>query len=334
MLAAIEVFLLTTLVFFAVGMLFLRGGRNRDVLTRSGRRPILFGALTGALAGAVPVGKATRQRLATFLRHAGHYHRAALDEFLALRNVLVLGWLLLVVTFFAIATEPGDPWLGRFLLVGVIGTLILYAFPRLLLEATAKGRLQRIEEGLPDALDMITMCTSGGLPLPQAMLRVSKELQSTHADLATELGIVGRHMEMGAFEGAIKQFAKRIDTPDVQSLAAMIRQTDQQGASVAAAFEDFADNVRLARRQRAEEKGNKTAVKMLFPLVFCLAPPVYMMLLTPAVIELRDFVHRESRAGGALSASAESIAETLEQSLPDPRFLADPTAHREIVTVP
>ena len=90
----------------------------------------------------------------------------------------------------------------------------------------------------------------------------------------------------------------------------------------------------LARRQRAEEKGNKTAVKMLFPLVFCLAPPVYMMLHTPAVIELRDFVHRESRAGGALSASAESIAETLEQSLPDPRFLADPTAHREIVTVP
>ena len=139
MLAAIEVFLLTSLVFFGVGLLFLRSGRNRDVLTRSGRRPLIFGVLTGALAAAIPITGHAKQRLTTFLRHAGHYHRAALDEFLGLRNALLLGWLLLAVTFFAVATEPGDPWLLRFLLVGVIGTILLYALPRLTLEAMAKG---------------------------------------------------------------------------------------------------------------------------------------------------------------------------------------------------
>jgi len=144
-------------------------------------------------------------------------------------------------------------------------------------------------------------------------------VKSTHPDLAVELGIVGHHMQMGPLDGAIRQFAKRNDTPDVQSLAAMIRQTETQGGSVATAFEEFADNVRLARRQRAEEKGNKMAIKMLFPLVFCLAPPVYLMLLTPAVIELSEFVNRENGVGGALSASPESVAEALQQSVSDSR---------------
>ena len=91
---------------------------------------------------------------------------------------------------------------------------------------------------------------------------------------------------------------KKIDTPEVQSLAAIIGQTEQQGSSVALAFQDFADNVRLARRQTADERGNKTALKLLFPLVFCLAPPVYMMLLMPAAIEMSQFIKREAQPGG------------------------------------
>jgi tight adherence protein C len=178
----------------------------------------------------------------------------------------------------------------------------------------AAGRKRRIEESLPDAMDMITMCTSAGLPLQHSIARVSDELQSTHPDLSYELRIVGRQTEAGSLNSAIQQFAKRMDAPEIHSVAAMVWQAEQQGASVAGAFHTFADQVRMNRRQRAEEAGNKAAFKMLFPLIFCLAPAVYLMLLGPAVLELRDFFRREKQPGGALSASPAAIRSALSNT--------------------
>ena len=85
--------------------------------------------------------------------------------------------------------------------------------PRLILHAMAKARLQRIEYALPDALDMITMCVAGGLSLNGAFRRVGEELDETHPDLACELRILARQTETGSLGAAVKQFAKRLDTP-------------------------------------------------------------------------------------------------------------------------
>ena len=82
------------------------------------------------------------------------------------------------------------------------------------------------------------------------------------------------------------------------------------GGNVSSAFRDFADSIRRTRRQSAEERGNKASVKLLFPVVFCLAPPIYILLLGPAALELKQFVQRENRPGGALSQSA---------AVPEPR---------------
>jgi tight adherence protein C len=255
---------------------------------------------------------ATREKLERFLHHAGHYHRSVLTEYLASRNALILGWTALVVTFIATGTEPGDGLIQPTIIVGLVGLACCFAVPRLILEAAAKSRLQRIESDLPDALDMISMCMTGGLPLQVALVRVSGELKHSHPDLAYELGIMGRQMEAGSFDGAVRRFAQRIATPEVQALTGMIRQTDSQGASVTSSFLDFADNIRLTRRQRADEQGNKTALKMLFPLVFCLAPAVYLMLLAPAAIELKTFVQREATPGGILSVSPEEFGDVLQ----------------------
>ncbi len=313
MLVPIGVFLLTTIVFFAVGVLFVRVGKSGEREASGGirRRGLIFGWLTQGLAGVLPSRRAHRERLARFLRHSGHYHRLAVAEFLALRNVLVVGWLILAAATLVVIAEPAEPvplWLW---VATAIGTILLFALPRLILESLAEGRLRRIEASLPDALDMITMCTSGGLPVQRALARVSDELAGTHPDLAFELRVLGRQTEAGSLETAVRQLSRRIDTPDVQSLAAMIAQTERQGTSVAAAFHEFADTVRQTRRQRADEVGNKTAVKMLFPLVFCLAPPVYIMLLTPAVVELGQFVQRENQPGGALSATPDAMTTIL-----------------------
>jgi tight adherence protein C len=317
-------FFVIYLVCFGLLKLLTRGGKKRqdEILTSHGHRPLVFGAITQALAGVLPCGAATRQRLSRFLPHAGYYHRLALTEFLALRNILVVGWALLTVAVIVVVTEPGEPLMYEIAGGGLMAALLLYSLPRLGLEIAAKRRVRRIGEALPDALDMITMCMSGGLPLQYAMSRVSDEMQSIHPDLAFELRIVGRQMEAGSLDSAITQFARRIDAPEVHSLAAMICQTEQQGGNVASAFETFADSVRLNRRQRAEEVGNKTAIKLLFPLVFCLAPPVYLMLLAPAAIEVRDVVLRENQPGGALAASKIDIR-ALQQStsaIPAPSF--------------
>jgi tight adherence protein C len=305
-------FVAVFVVFFGAAMVFLASGRNQQVQVGATRRRLIFGGLTEPLAWALPCGAGKCDQLKRLLCHAGRYHRDALIEFLALRNALVFGWLALVVTFVAVVTQPGDGWLRPSLILGFVGLVMVYTLPRLMLEAMARNRLQRIEHDLPDALDMITMCMTGGLPLSVAMTRVSEELQHAHPDLACELRIVGRQTEAESLEGALRRFARRIDTPEVQSLAAIIGQTDTQGAGVAMAFQDFADNVRLTRRQRAEEQGNKMALKLLFPLIFCLAPPVYLMLLAPAAIELRSFVKEEVRPGGLLATSPADLNAVLE----------------------
>lgn len=280
---------------FGILMLFVRAGSNRDddVPAAGGRRPLIFGGLTGALAGILPVRAETRAVYSRFLRQAGHYHSQAVTEYLALRNTLVVGLLLLFVAAIVVGTNPGEPAMYQLGGAGLILVILVYTVPRLVLESLAKARTRRVEESLPDAMDMVTMCVSAGLPLQQAIGRVSEELRNSHPDLAFELRIVGRQTEVSSLRSAIEQFAKRMEVPEINSVASLVSQAERQGASVAAAFRGFADQVRLNRRQRAEEAGNKTAFKMLFPLVFCLAPAVFLILLTPAIIDLRDFFRRE-----------------------------------------
>ena len=310
------VFLVVTTLCYAVALPLIRGGkkRNADIFSGGRFRPLLFGPLTHALAGLVPCSALTKATLAKDLRRAGYYHRHAFEEFASLRNASSVGWLLLLGTLIVAAPDMDRSTELKLAAVGIFGAILFYAAPALILRAKGRARLQQIQYSLPDALDMITMCMTGGLPLQRALGRVSTELGATHRELARELRILGRHMETGSLETALTQFADRVDTPDVQALTAMVRQTDTHGSSVAMAFEQFGDGLRRGMRHRAEERGNKTAIKMLLPLVFCLAPPVYMLLLTPAVMELSNFVVQENRPGGVLSptetlATEDSMAE-------------------------
>ncbi len=303
MLIPLYVFLGVSLLFFAVAMLLVRAGSSGEgeVFAAGQKRPMAFGPLTPALSALLPVGKKTRKRLSLELCQAGYYHRHAVTEYLALRNTLVVGWVLLVGTVLVVGSEPGGPLDLQVIGAGVLGLILLYAIPRLTLGSRAKARIRRIEYSLPDALDMLSMCMTGGLTFSQSLARVGSELARSYPDLACELRIVGRQADSGTLSRAIKGFSERVDTPEVQSLASVIGQTERHGGAVAPAFHQFARDVRRQRRQLAEERGNRTSIHMLFPLVLCLAPPVYLLLLAPAAIELRGFVTQENRPGGLLS---------------------------------
>jgi len=309
-------------VLFVLGWLLTRMGavNKPDDLRR--RAPLMFGPFTLGLAGAMPLGEATRARIRTEISQAGFYRPLAAEQFLALRNAIVIGWTILVAALLLVAYDPvNDPSL-RILAVGGIGWMVLYALPRLWLQGLARARVQRIQIGLPDALDMLSMCLSGGVPLQVGLDRVGPQLHTAHPDVALEFEIIARQAEMHTLEEALSHFAKRLHVDEISAMAALINQTQRLGTNVGVALQDFADGIRRTFRQRAEERGNRVSVQMVLPVALCLAPPVYILLLAPAAMELRDFVLYQSVPGGVLSQDIGSqLAEYQQQQLQGQRPL-------------
>ena len=172
------------------------------------------------------------------------------------------------------------------LIFAILGTIVGYLVPSFVLERKIKNRQKLIQNGLPDALDLLIVCLEAGLALDGALLKCSEELHVAHPALAEELRLINVETRAGKPRlEAFKNFAARTKVDDVRSLVAMLIQTDRFGTSVAQALRTHAEVSRTKRRQRAEERAAKIGVKMVFPLVFCLFPAFYVVTLGPAVIK-------------------------------------------------
>jgi tight adherence protein C len=257
----------------------------------------VFGDLTDPLAAQLPLLGSTPDSLNKDLRRAGYYKPSARSEFLALRNVLAIMCVLFTgITAVMVGPERTD-LLATILVWGFGAAALAYVLPWLFLKSQVRARLDRIRRGLPDAFDMLTMCLSGGLGINDSLANVSREIYSAHPDLGTELEIVRRQAEMGSLGEAFRQFADRIDIPETAALKGLIHQTERLGSNVVQAVKDFADDIRLRQRQTADERASKAGIKLLFPLVLCLAPATLIILWGPALLELRHFF-RTFNAGG------------------------------------
>jgi tight adherence protein C len=154
------------------------------------------------------------------------------------------------------------------------------------LARVAKRRQHRIRLGLPDVLDLLVVSVEAGLGLDQAIQRVGEELDFAHPDLSDELRLVNLELRAGkARIEALHNLADRTGVDDVASLVAMLVQTDKFGTSVAQSLRVHSETVRTKRRQRAEEAAAKTGVKMVFPLVFCIFPAIWVVTIGPAAIK-------------------------------------------------
>jgi tight adherence protein C len=159
--------------------------------------------------------------------------------------------------------------------------------PNLWLGRAIEGRKTLIRNGLADAIDLLIVCIESGSGIDQAVNRVAEELALPYPDLARELEMIGAEMRAGKPRiEAFKNFAERTKVDDVRSLVAMLIQTDRFGTSVGQALRTHAETSRTKRRQRAEEKAAKLGVKLLFPLVFCLFPAFYVVVLGPSAIRI------------------------------------------------
>jgi tight adherence protein C len=214
-----------------------------------------------------------QQRLLT----AGYRSHEALIVFFGIRLACALVGFALVMS--PIFFRPNLP-------MALGACAIGYLLPSMALGRLAKKRQHRIRLGLPDALDLLVVSVEAGLGLDQAIRRVGEELEFAHADLAHELRLI--NLELRAGKGrvdALRNLATRTGVDDIASLVAMLVQTDKFGTSVAQSLRVHSETVRTKRRQRAEEAAAKTGVKMVFPLVFCIFPAIWVVTIGPAAIK-------------------------------------------------
>jgi len=176
---------------------------------------------------------------------------------------------------------------GTGFLFAALAAIVGYLLPGLVVERLITLRKKQIQHGLPDALDLLIVCIEAGSSLDQSVVKASEELHLSYPALAEELRYVNTEIRAGKPRlEAFKNFAERTKVDDVRALVAMMVQTDRFGTSIAQSLRTFADASRTKRRQEAEERAGKLGVKLVFPLVFCLFPALYVVLLGPAAIQI------------------------------------------------
>lgn len=298
-------FLLALFVVFAVGNLFVELLNRRQKPADEAAGSLVI----HALASSIPQLASEVEAIGFDLRRGGDYRKDALVQFLALRNTFIV--LTLLMTLAASALALGDPLLLRvFVATGSLLTILAYGFPRILLGWKASKRVAQIQDALPVCLDMIAMSLTGGVALRDSLNHVAVEARRSNPAIAIELEIIGRQATAGSMGQALKHFAERIDVPDVKSLASIISQTEKLGTNVARAMRDYSETVRQSQRRRVEEKANRLTVQIMLPVIFCLCPPVYLLLCGPPVLQLVEhFQGRDFRADA--QQSVESMDEVL-----------------------
>jgi tight adherence protein C len=216
------------------------------------------------------------------LEIAGNPGRIDAPTFLASRFVVaaIFGGFLLLI---GILTP--NPWpLGQIVLVVLAFTLLGFFFPQLWLQSRINARQKDIRHALPDALDLLTICVEAGLGLEAAMSKVAEKWQN---QLSLALLRAIREIQLGkARRDAMRDMADRIGLPEMTSFVAAIIQSEVLGVSLAKVLRIQSDQMRIRRRQRAEEQAREAPVKMILPLAFLIFPSILIILLTPAGIQL------------------------------------------------
>lgn len=226
-----------------------------------------------------------RSPLRTRFMNAGWRGAAAPTLYFGAKTVLALG-------LPAVAMLGGAALLAR--LPGQLALLLLlaaasvgYYLPNVALQRTAARRQREIFENIPDALDLLTVCVEAGLSLERALAKVAGEIHIKSVTLAQELQLVLMELRAGfSKERALRNLALRSGVEDVDMLVAMLIQSERFGTSMGDSLRVHSDNLRSKRSLVAEEAAAKIALKLLFPLIFCIFPTLMLVLMGPAGIQI------------------------------------------------
>lgn len=220
------------------------------------------------------------ERTAHKLELAGSPGNISAAEFWAIRGLVavVMGGL-----FFVMLGQFGQET-GRRLLYTVLVTVLGFFLPTLYLSASISRRQEAIIKKFPDALDLMSICVDAGLTFDGAMSRVDEKWDDP---LAREFGRVIYEIQLGkSRRQALRDMSNRMEVGDVSSFVAAILQAEHLGVSIGRVLRIQSEQMRIRRRQRAEEKAHQAPIKMLFPLVFLIFPSMFIVLLGPAAFTI------------------------------------------------
>lgn len=203
--------------------------------------------------------------------------------FLAIRFILavVLASFLLAVVLISPPSNPTD----NFMYIGG-AAFAGFFLPHLMLSSRITRRQKEIRKAMPDALDLLTICVEAGLGFDAAMSKVSEKWEN---ELSLAFARVIREVQLGKVRReALKDMADRLGIPEMTSFVAAIIQSEQLGVSMAKVLRIQSDQMRVKRRQRAEEEAHKAPVKMIIPMALLIFPSIMIIILTPAAIQIME----------------------------------------------
>jgi tight adherence protein C len=176
---------------------------------------------------------------------------------------------------------------GTFMTVTVLLGLLGFYLPNLWLKIKTSERQEKILEGFPDALDLMVVCVEAGLGLDAAINRVGEEMKLRNALVSEEFRLLGLELRAGKLRReALHNLGLRTGLEEVKSLMTLLVQTDKFGTSIAQALRVHSDSMRTRRYQRAEEMAAKLPVKLVLPLIFCIFPALFVVIVGPAAIKI------------------------------------------------
>lgn len=201
--------------------------------------------------------------------------------FLAIRFILavVLAGFLIAVVLISPPSNPSD----NFMYIGG-AAFAGFFLPHLMLSSRITRRQTEIRKAMPDALDLLTICVEAGLGFDAALSKVSEKWEN---ELSLAFARTIREVQLGKVRReALKDMSDRLGIPEVTSFVAAIIQSEQLGVSMARVLRIQSDQMRLKRRQRAEEEAHKAPIKMIIPMALLIFPSIMIIILTPAAIQI------------------------------------------------
>jgi tight adherence protein C len=215
------------------------------------------------------------------LSHAGFRSEGSTQVFLGIKFIMLMIGVVFGggTTIALLGVNQGS----LFRVVMLAGSF--FYFPDLIVFWLARKRKEAIFLGLPDALDLMVVCVEAGLGLDQALRKVAEEMKKSYRTISDEFNLCNLQLQMGrAKHHVLQELGARSGVDDLKSLSSILIQADKFGSSIAQALRVQSDSMRTRRRQIAEEKAAKTAVKLIFPLVLFIFPGIFVVLVGPAAI--------------------------------------------------
>ena len=222
------------------------------------------------------------QATARKLELAGNPRGLEPSTFWALRIILAAG---LSAAILLVLWRSNVDWsLGRRVLIVAAMVAVGFYLPEMMIVSRIQRRQKEVVKSMPDALDLLTICVEAGLGFDGAMAKVHEKWDN---ELSLAFGRVIREIQLGKLRrDALRDMADRIGVPEMTSFVAAVIQSEQLGVSMARVLRIQADQMRIRRRQRAEEEAHKAPIKMLIPMALLIFPSICIVLMTPAFLRL------------------------------------------------